>query len=121
MADMYREIIIDHYKHPRNFGKLSHAQAQGKEDNIVCGDSVEYFFAFDDSGEVKEVRWQGQGCALPQASASLLSDRLKGKTRDELTRIGDQDVLNIVGGQLNPSREKCATLCILALKNALKR
>lgn len=120
MSDLYREVIIDHYKHPRNFRPLSDADAHGKEDNAVCGDSVEYFLAFDASGKTREVTWQGQGCALSQAAASLLSEQLVGKTREELAQVSDGDILKIVGEQLNPSRKKCATLCILALQNTLR-
>jgi len=120
MSDLYREIIIDHYKNPRNFGKLKNPDYHFHEDNLVCGDKVEFFIKLDKSGKVKEVRWQGEGCALSQASASLLSEMLVGKNLQELNRIGNKDIFKIVGENLNPSRQKCATLSIEALQKMLK-
>ncbi|PIS40788.1 MAG: hypothetical protein COT26_01550 [Candidatus Kerfeldbacteria bacterium CG08_land_8_20_14_0_20_43_14] len=120
MSEIYREIIIDHYKNPRNFGKLKNPDYHSHEDNLVCGDKVEFFVQLDKAGKVKEVRWQGEGCALSQASASLLSEMLVGKNLQELNRIGNKDIFKIVGENLNPSRQKCATLSIEALQKMLK-
>jgi len=119
MSDIYREVIIDHYKHPRNSGELPNADVHGHEDNVVCGDTVDMYIKFDDADTVQEVRWAGEGCALSQASASLLSEMLKGKTRDEIAKIEDRDILKVVGETLNPSRKKCATLSIQALQKGL--
>jgi len=120
MSDLYREIIIDHYKHPRNVGELPEADVHGHEDNSVCGDVVDVFISFDDQGVASEIKWNGEGCALSQASASLLSDMLKGKTREEIAQITEGDILEVVGTTLNPSRQKCATLAVHALYKGLK-
>ncbi|RJO59818.1 iron-sulfur cluster assembly scaffold protein [Candidatus Parcubacteria bacterium] len=121
MSELYREIIIDHYKNPRNFGKLKDPDINGAEDNIVCGDRVEWFLKLDSAGRVKEVKWQGEGCALSQASASLLSEMLIGKKLTEINKLGVKDIYRIVGEKLNPSRQKCATLSVEALKQALTK
>ncbi|MFA6588549.1 MAG: iron-sulfur cluster assembly scaffold protein [Patescibacteria group bacterium] len=119
MSDLYREIIIDHYKKPRNFGKLKNPDFHGGEDNLVCGDRVEIFLKLNKQKKVEGVKWQGEGCALSQASASLLSEMLMGKSLAELKKTGNKHILKIVGENLNPSRQKCATLSIEALKKAL--
>jgi len=119
MSELYREIIIDHYKHPRNFGVIKNADLQGGEDNVVCGDRVELFLKLDKQKKVKEVKWQGEGCALSQASASLLSEMLLGKNLKELVKISNKDILKVVGENLNPSRQKCATLSFEALTKTL--
>lgn len=118
MSDLYREQILDHYKHPRNFGTLESCDAKGSEDNVVCGDRVSWQLQFAE-GVVVDAKWQGEGCALSQAAASLLSEQLKGKTREALAEISDDTVLKVIGSQMNPSRQKCATLCVAALKKTL--
>jgi nitrogen fixation NifU-like protein len=120
MSDLYREIIIDHYKHPRNVGELLQADIHGHEDNAVCGDSIDIYISFTDQGTVSDVKWKGEGCALSQASASLLSDMLKTKTREEIAQISEHDILKVVGTSLNPSRQACATLSVHALHKGLK-
>lgn len=120
MSDLYRELVIDHYKHPRNFGKLKGAQFSGSEDNVVCGDTVTFFLKVE-KNKVVDVSWQGEGCALSQASASLLSEKLKGKTIGELEAISEDEILKIVGTNLNPSRKKCATLSIEALHKTVTK
>lgn len=120
MSDLYREIIIDHYKHPRNVGEMPKAHVHGHEDNMVCGDSVDVYVSFTDQNTVADVKWKGEGCALSQASASLLSDMLKGKTREQIEQITENDILEVVGKSLNPSRQACATLSVHALQKGLK-
>jgi len=119
MSDIYREVIIDHYKHPRNVGKLSDADVHGHEDNTVCGDTIDFYIKYDAEGNVVDVHWTGEGCALSQASASLLSEMVQGKTKYEIARIQESDILKVVGENLNPSRQKCATLSIYALRKGL--
>lgn len=120
MSDLYRELVIDHYKHPRNFGKIKDATFSGKEDNIVCGDTITFFLKVENE-KVVDVAWTGEGCALSQASASLLSEKVKGKTIQELRALRDDDILKIVGENLNPSRKKCATLSIQTLQNIVTK
>ncbi|MFA5030786.1 MAG: iron-sulfur cluster assembly scaffold protein [Patescibacteria group bacterium] len=120
MSDLYRDIIIDHYKHPRNVGELADAKIHGHEDNLMCGDSVDIYISFNDHGVASDIKWTGEGCALSQASASLLSDMLRGKTREEIAQISEHDILEVVGTSLNPSRQACATLSVHALHKGLK-
>lgn len=119
MSDIYRELVIDHYKNPRNVGEIQNAAVHGEEHNVVCGDTIEYFLKFDGEGKVLEVKWKGNGCALSQAAASLFSEQLKGKTRTELGELTEKDILRLVGTELNPSRQKCATLPLVSLKKGL--
>jgi nitrogen fixation protein NifU and related proteins len=120
MSELYREIVIDHYKNPRNFGAMKNADLHGGEDNLVCGDRVELFIKLDKQKKVKEVKWRGEGCALSQASASLLSEMLVGKNLKALEKLSNKDIYKIVGENLNPSRQKCATLSIEALQKTIK-
>lgn len=119
MSDLYRELIIDHYKNPRNVGEVSDPDIHGHEDNTVCGDTVTISIHFNAEDVVADVKWSGEGCALSQASASLLTELIKGKTREEVVKISEQDILDVVGAQLNPSRKKCATLPLHALHKGL--
>ena len=120
MSDIYRELVIDHYKHPRNFGKIEDATLSGKEDNVVCGDTVTFYLKLEND-KVSSVLWNGEGCALSQASASLLSEKVKGKTLTELEAISEHDILAIVGANLNPSRKKCAILSVEALHTTITK
>ena len=119
MSEIYRELILDHYQNPRNVGELPHAHIHGHEDNTVCGDVVDMYIHFDEHGRTIDVKWRGEGCALSQASASLLSERLMGKTREEIAKFADSDILEIVGTHLHPSRQACATLPLHALHKGL--
>lgn len=119
MSDIYREVIIDHYKHPRNVGKPLDADIHGHEDNTVCGDRIDFYITFDSQGKADDVQWDGEGCALSQASASLLSEMVRGKTKQDIAQIQESDILKVVGEHLNPSRQKCATLSVHALQKGL--
>lgn len=119
-SELYRDLILDHYKNPRNVGKIDAADRHGRLENVLCGDVVEVFVKYGSDGKVKEVKWTGEGCALSQASASLLSEMLVGKTEAQLKALTEQDVLSVVGQDINPSRKKCATLGLDALKEGLK-
>lgn len=118
-SELYREEILDHYKNPRNVGKLDPADSHGRLENVLCGDVVEVFLKFD-GGKVVDAKWTGEGCALSQASASIISEMLKGKTEADLRAMGEHDILKVVGENINPSRKRCATLGLDALKEALK-
>ncbi len=111
----YREYILDHYKNPRNFGRLEHADISHEENNPLCGDVVGMDFAVRD-GVIDEVRFHGRGCAISQASASLMTERLQGMSLDDARRISKQDVLEDLGIELSPARLKCALLSLKVLK-----
>ena len=111
----YREYILDHYKNPRNFGHLDHPDITHEEDNPLCGDVIGMDFKIAD-GVIEDVRFHGRGCAISQASASLLTERLKGLPLEEAKKINKADVLGELGIQISPARIKCALLSLKVLK-----
>ncbi len=117
MDDMYREVILDHYKHPHNAGTLEHPDSSHEEHNPLCGDHIRIDLQVD-RGIITDVRFLGSGCAISQASASLLTDELKGKSLDEARAISRDDLLDLIGIPLdkNPVRIKCALLPLKTLK-----
>lgn len=117
---MYRENILDHYKHPRNSKKLSHFDVEHSELNPVCGDKLTYRFAFDSNGHIKDVFMHAQGCAISIASGSMLSDELKGKTPLQIAKLSHKDITEMLGVELGPVRLKCAMLSLDTAKNALQ-
>lgn len=121
-SDIYREEIIDHSKNPRNFGKLSKPDIHYKENNPVCGDVIELYVKFDDQGKVQDVAFDGAGCVISKASASLFTEAIKGKSILELEKLSAFNVLEYLGlSELTPSRQKCATLILETLKRGLKK
>ncbi len=116
MADqMYREYILDHYKNPRNFGRLEGADITHEENNPLCGDVVGMDIKTND-GTIEDVRFHGRGCAISQASASLLTERLKGMSLEDARKIDKGDVLEELGIEISPARLKCALLALKVLK-----
>lgn len=115
MEDLYREVILDHYQNPRNYGTLEPSDISYEEDNPVCGDHIRLDLRLKD-GRVSEVRFSGHGCAISQASASMLTEAIQGKTLEELRAFGKDDVLNMLGIPLGPVRIKCALLSLKVLK-----
>lgn len=115
---MYREHILDHYKHPRNFGEWKTCTVQHKELNPVCGDQLSFQLNLDAKGVVTDVHFSGQGCAISIASASLISDEIKGKTISQVNQLSSDTVQELLGISLSPSRLKCAMLSLDTVKNA---
>jgi nitrogen fixation NifU-like protein len=111
----YREYILDHYKNPRNFGRLEAADISHEEENPLCGDVVGIDLKVED-GNIEDVRFHGRGCAISQASASLLTERLKGMSLEDAKQIGKDDVLDELGIEISPARIKCALLSLKVLK-----
>jgi nitrogen fixation protein NifU and related proteins len=111
----YRDFILDHYKNPRNYGRLEHPEISHEEDNPLCGDVVGMDFHVKD-GVIEDIRFHGRGCAISQASASLLTERLKGMALDEAKKINKDDVLGELGIEISPARIKCALLSLKVLK-----
>jgi nitrogen fixation NifU-like protein len=116
MDDFYREMIVDHGQNMRNRGILQPADIDYEDDNPLCGDRLRLTIRLDKDGRVEAVGWDGEGCIISQASASMLGEEMIGKTLDELRAFDKQDVLDLLGIPLTPVRLKCALLSLKVLK-----
>ena len=114
--DIYREQIIDLYEHPLNYGEVEDADFSYEEDNPLCGDVVRIEVKLDENGRVADVSWNGDGCAISQASASLLTEEIKGMTMDEVKTFDKDSLLELIGVPLSMARMKCALLSLKVLK-----
>lgn len=118
--DMYQEIILQHYRSPKNFGPLDGADLVGEESNPLCGDHIRMQLKLDPTGgSVQEIRFDGDGCAISIASASMLTGKVKGRPKSEVEAMTREDVLQLVGIPLSPVRLKCALTGFVALGRAL--
>ena len=113
--EIYRENILEHYKHPRHHGTLEHPDITYEDANPLCGDHIRMDLKVRD-GRVEDVRFSGHGCSISQASASMLCERIAGQPLEEIKRIGRDDVLEMLGIELGPVRLKCALLALKTLK-----
>lgn len=118
MDDFYRDFILDHYRNPHNFGHLEHADASAEDMNPLCGDRIRVELAVDDNRNVTDIRFSGKGCAISQASMSMLSDEIVGKNLEEIATLPKEAVLENVGIGISPARMKCAMLGLKVLKSA---
>jgi nitrogen fixation NifU-like protein len=118
MDDLYRDYILEHYRRPHNFGVIESPSASYEGANPLCGDRITMQLAVQD-GVVQRVGFTGRGCAISQASASLLTDEIKGKPIADVTGLGLDDVLDLLGIEISPARLKCATLSLETLQHAL--
>jgi nitrogen fixation NifU-like protein len=116
MEDLYREVIIDHYKNPQYRGKLEPHDISFEDDNPLCGDHIRIDLRIDKDGRVNEARFDGHGCAISQASADLLTESIIGKPVEEIKNLNKQDILDLLGIELGPVRLKCALLSLKVLK-----
>jgi nitrogen fixation NifU-like protein len=116
MDDLYRELIIDHYKNPGYKGEIFPADITFEDENPLCGDHIRIDLKIDTDGRVCEAAFSGHGCAISQASADLLVESIIGKTLDEVKNLGKEDVLELLGIELSPVRLKCALLPLKVLK-----
>ena len=114
-SDIYKDIILDYYRNPRNFGDLQDPDVRAKDSNPLCGDIIEMQLKIHD-GRVEDLRFKGKGCAISQAAASMLTESVKGKTLDDIKALGKSDVLNLLGIDPGPTRIKCALLGLKVLK-----
>jgi nitrogen fixation NifU-like protein len=118
MDELYRDFILDHYRNPRNAGTLDAPDASFEDFNPLCGDKIRMDLRIRD-GVVEDVKFKGRGCAISQASASLLTEEIKGKRIADIDRIGKDEVLANVGINISAARLKCALLGLKVLKQAL--
>ncbi|MDG6933294.1 MAG: SUF system NifU family Fe-S cluster assembly protein [Nitrososphaerota archaeon] len=117
--EIYREVILDHYRHPHNFGKVENPDFAAEDSNPLCGDHIEITARVTD-GKVSEVKFIGRGCAISQASASILTDLVQGMTVEELEKFDKSQLLEAMGNpDLGPVRIKCALLSLKTLKLGL--
>jgi nitrogen fixation NifU-like protein len=116
MDDLYREVIIDRYKNPQYRGALEPHDISFEDDNPLCGDHIRVDLRVDENGVVTEAVFDGQGCAISQASADLLMESVQGKNLEEVKAISKEDLLEMLGIELGPVRLKCALLSLKVLK-----
>lgn len=116
---MYQENILDHYKSPRNFGRMKNASIHHHEKNPLCGDELDMFLVIDENGKIADVKVHPSGCAISVASASMLSDEIKGKSIDEVEKLTKENILEMLGIPISPVRLKCALLSLDTLKNSI--
>lgn len=118
---LYRELILDHYKNPRNHGLLEPADAHAEGQNPLCGDELAVTVRFGAGDVIEEVGFDGRGCAISQAATSMLSDLVKGRTAEQVAAMPSQELLDELGIPLTPVRLKCAILGLGVLKLALHK
>jgi nitrogen fixation NifU-like protein len=118
MDDLYRDYILEHYRRPHNFGVIDDANAQHEGANPLCGDRITMQLRLS-GGKVAAVGFTGRGCAISQASASLLTDEIKGKTVDDVEKLTADNVLELLGIEVSPARLKCALLSLDTMQHAL--
>lgn len=116
MDDLYREVIVEHYKNPQYRGKLDPHDISFADNNPLCGDHIQIDLRVDDNGKIADARFDGHGCAISQASADLLMETIIGKPLEEVKRMNRQDILDMLGIDLGPVRLKCALLSLKVLK-----
>ena len=119
MDDLYRDYILEHYRRPHNFGVLDNPSASHEGANPLCGDRITFQLGIRE-GVVDRVGFTGRGCAISQASASLLTDEIKGKPVAEVTNFRGDDLLDLLGIENSPARLKCAMLSLDTVQAALK-
>lgn len=118
--EMYREHILQHYKSPQNFGTLDAHDIQYREDNPLCGDDIEIQIKLDADEKVDQIAFHGQGCAISQASASLFTEHIKGKSVKDVEAMSKDDVLELLGIPISPVRMKCALLALSVVQNGIR-
>ena len=117
---MYREELLEYYNHPTNRGTIANATIRFSDQNPLCGDKIELFVKLDvQDGKIRQVKFQGSGCVISMASASMIGEYVEGKTITEIKNMTRDDMLLLLGIQLTPSRVKCAMLALTALKKGI--
>lgn len=120
MDDIYREVILDHYKNPRNYGSLDRPDSESEKDNPLCGDKICIQLVLSkDKTLVEDIKFSGQGCAISMASASLVTEYAQGKEIRVLKGLGKDDIVKLLNINLSPARLKCALLPLNVLQEAI--
>lgn len=119
--EIYREAILDLYRNPLNKHSILQPDIYHHENNPLCGDEVEIFLKVDADDKVAEVGYQGDGCAISMASASLVTDKIKGMSKAQIMKMTRKEVLGLLGLEnLNPTRQRCALLILKALQRGIE-
>ena len=139
LRELYQEVILDHSRHPRHYGVLGDASHKAEGYNPLCGDRATVYLKLGEDGRVADIKFEGKGCAISQASASMMTDMMKGRTQADAEKLmqgflhlvkgedaaglseDDRETLDVMGGISEfPMRVKCATLAWHTYKNALE-
>jgi len=119
MEDIYRQYILEHYREPRNHGHLEHPSIHAADTNPLCGDRIELDLQVE-GNRVIDVRFSGRGCAISQATTSMLTERIEGATLDELRALRPADILEMLGVEIGPARQRCALLSLRVLHQGIE-
>jgi len=117
--DMYAEEILELYKNPNNKGKLDNHTNEFFLENTLCGDEIRIKLIVENN-KIKDVKFQGEGCAISTASASMVTDKIKGMNIEQIKKLNKEDVFKLLKIPISPSRIRCALLCLDCVKEALK-
>ncbi len=117
--DMYKQNILDHYRNPHNYGEIENPDIEYEDVNPSCGDEIDVYVELDEDGEIVDAKFKGEGCAISQASASMLTDEIKGMTLEEVKDLDRDYIMDMLGIDLNPMRVKCAVLGLKVLEGGV--
>ena len=119
LRELYQQVILDHSRKPRNHGEITDGAVHVHGDNPSCGDEIDLYVKFAADGKIEDIKFSGSGCAISQASASLLTDEVKGKPAEAVAGFGADDLLELLGIEISPARLKCAMLSFESLQHLL--
>jgi nitrogen fixation NifU-like protein len=121
MDQLYIQELMEHYRHPKNQGKLKDADIVVSETNSSCGDWIKIYLKLDKEKRIKQIKFLSQGCVISTASASILSEAIKGKSLSEIKKLTSKDLIKLIGIQITPGRVKCLMLPLAALLKGIEK